>query len=175
MLAQALDYTYWDIETETQYKHTNCPSVHRELRAVTTFTGDCLTFWWLLLLWLMQRLIHGPCFDGCVLLLTMSVHLLPSILINYSVKWRANNRRNADQYWAIHITSSLYYLDRISSIVWNIMPARNSECRKLLLEIIDGFSSSQIWIFSMLFKILLRSRCFKKRDKMSHKALGREN
>lgn len=35
MLARALDYTYRDIETETQYKHTNCLSVHRELRAVT--------------------------------------------------------------------------------------------------------------------------------------------
>ena len=45
MLAQALDYTYWDIETETQYKHTNCPSIlsELELRAVKPHT-DTL-FW----------------------------------------------------------------------------------------------------------------------------------
>ena len=52
---------------------------------------------WLLLLWRTRRMIHGPCFDGCVLLLTKSVDLLPSILINYSVKCPVNNRRNANQ------------------------------------------------------------------------------
>ena len=47
----ALDYTYRDIETETQYKHTNCPPIlsELELRAVkphtdiqiqTYYTGD---------------------------------------------------------------------------------------------------------------------------------------
>ena len=97
----ALDYTYRDIETETQYKHTNWPlCTLLELRAVMYISKPYIVWAllaWLLLLWRTRRMIHGPCFDGCVLLLTKSVDLLPSILINYSVKCPANNRRNANQ------------------------------------------------------------------------------
>ena len=38
----ALDYTYRDIETETQYKHTNCPSILSELE-LRALTGDRLS------------------------------------------------------------------------------------------------------------------------------------
>lgn len=97
----ALDYTYRDIETETQYKHTNWPlCTLLEFRAVTYLNLTSFEHYRDFCCcdehggWSMARVLMDACYYWPSL---WTVDLLPSILINYSVKCPANNRRNANQ------------------------------------------------------------------------------